>query len=57
MKLKTEQEIKKQLAGTKKNIATAAAYAAQAGVQVRADITAYKEGAVWALEWVLGKRG
>ena len=55
--LKTPTEIRKQLKGTKNRIKEDDAYAAKAGVWVLPDIKAYKEGAVWALEWVLGKRG
>lgn len=57
MKPKTPKEIRKLAKGTREGLREAEDRAAEAGTQLRPDIKAYREGALWALEWALGKRG
>lgn len=57
MKPKTPKEIRQMLLGSVKNLREGEARAAQAKTQLRPEVKAYREGALWALEWALGKRG
>jgi hypothetical protein len=57
MKTKTHKEIQKLLADSVKRLREDEARAAQARTQLRPDIKAYRDGAIWVLEWALGKRG
>lgn len=54
---KTTVQIRKMLKASKTKLDEDIRYAAQAGVTLRADIESYRRGAIWALEWVLGKHG
>lgn len=57
MKTKTPAETKKMLADSRKGLTEAEARAAKARTTLRPEVKAYREGAIWALEWVLGKHG
>jgi hypothetical protein len=55
--MKTQKELEKQLRDTKRKLSDDKKNAAHAGTQLRPEIEAYRAGAIWAIEFALGKRG
>lgn len=54
---KTPEEINKMIADTRKWIIDAEARAIESRTILRPEVKSYREGAIWVLEWVLGKHG
>lgn len=54
-KAKTQAQIKKMVKDTEDKLKEDEMYAVRARTVLRPEIVAYRRGAIWALEWALGK--
>jgi hypothetical protein len=55
--MKTQKELEKLLRDTKRKLSDDKKNAADARTHLHPEIEAYRAGAIWAIEFALGKRG